>query len=306
MKPLANFPIPTELEALDCALEEALRTGDGSKLVLLGYGEISCVLQFDRDNESFACKRLPIFQDEAATAAYAQVFDDYLRFLEERGVTPTPSRLVTLEGPGPCRRVYCVQHKLESASLLPKWLATATDADAARIFGDIVNLVENVAKGDPKPQIFNLGIDGQASNWALVDGKLVYLDVTTPLLRDKQGAERLNMDLFLASLPWGLRFVVKKLMLRGILDKYYVPRGIVLDFLGNLIKEKLEAKIPLFLDILGDRFTPRLSEKEIRAYYDDDANTWALLQRLRRMDRTWQNKIRRRVYPFLLPGPISR
>lgn len=299
MKHTSSFPLSTELESLDAALEEALRTGDVSKLVLLGYGEISCVLQFDREDESFACKRLPVFPDASAATDYADVFGDYLRILQERGVSPTPSQLVTLEGPGSARRVYCVQPKLNTASLLPKVLVTANDAEAARLFGELVNLIENVAKGD-------VGIDGQASNWALVEGKLAYLDVTTPLLRNQHGAERLDVDLFLASLPWFLRFVVKRLMLRDILDKYYFPRGIVLDFLGNLLKEKLEANIPLFLETLGDRFTPRISEKEIRAYYHDDAGTWALLQRLRRMDRMWQNKIRRRVYPFLLPGPISR
>ena len=31
-----------------------------------------------------------------------------------------------------------------------------------------------------------------------------------------------------------------------------------------------------------------------------------LLQRLRRLDRAWQRRVRRRVYPFLLPGRIER
>lgn len=299
MKPNLVFPEPSELESLDAALEEALRTGDVSALTLLGYGEISCVLQFNRESEAFACKRLPVFPDETARTAYARVFTEYLDILENRGVKPTPSQLVTLEGPAAARRVYCTQPKLAGESLLPKWLGGVDDAEAGRVFLDIVNLVENVARGD-------VGIDGQASNWAFADGKLVYLDVTTPLLRNAEGQERLDLDLFLASLPWALRFLVKKLMLRGILDKYYIPRGIILDFLGNLIKEKLETRIPLFLQALGNRFERPISEKEIRAYYEEDAGTWALLQRLRRMDRAWQMKIRRRTYPFLLPGPIAR
>jgi len=299
MKPELDFPEARELEALDAALEEALRTGDVSGLTLLGYGEISCVLQFNRGNEAFACKRLPVFPDESARAAYAQVFAEYLDILKNRGVTPTPSHLVTLEGPGAARRVYCTQPKLAGDSLLPKWLSGADDAEAVRVFEEIVILVEKVARGD-------VGIDGQAANWAIIDGKLAYLDVTTPLLRNPDGKERLDLDLFLASLPWALRFLVKKLMLRGILDKYYVPRGIILDFLGNLIKEKLETRIPLFLKAIDGRFDRPISEKEIRAYYEEDAGTWALLQRLRRMDRAWQMKIRRRVYPFLLPGPIAR
>jgi hypothetical protein len=33
---------------------------------------------------------------------------------------------------------------------------------------------------------------------------------------------------------------------------------------------------------------------------------WALLQRARRVDRAWQRHVRRRPYPFLLPGPVDR
>ncbi len=33
---------------------------------------------------------------------------------------------------------------------------------------------------------------------------------------------------------------------------------------------------------------------------------WALLLALRRLDRFWQLKVRRRAYPFLLPGRIER
>jgi len=295
----SSFPIAADLEPLETSLEHALRTGYVSQLTLLGYGEISCVLQFSRGAEAFACKRLPVFQNETAHAAYAAVFEEYLQVLADRGTTPTPSRLVTLQGPGEQRRVYCVQPKLAGSALLPQWLKTADDDAARRVFLAIVKSVETVARGD-------VGIDGQLSNWALVNDQLSYLDVTTPLLRDAQGAERLDMDLFLASLPWALRFPVKKLMLREIVDKYYVPRGIVVDLLGNLLNAKLEAKIPLFLESLGDRFMPRISEKEVRDYYASDAGTWALLQRLRRMDRAWQTKIRRRTYPFLLPGPIER
>jgi hypothetical protein len=33
---------------------------------------------------------------------------------------------------------------------------------------------------------------------------------------------------------------------------------------------------------------------------------YALIQRLRRLDRAWQRRVRRRPYPFLLPGPVAR
>jgi hypothetical protein len=151
-----------------------------------------------------------------------------------------------------------------------------------------------------------LGLDGQMSNWAVAGGELIYLDVTTPMMRDGAGAERLDTGLFLASLPWALRGPVRRFLLGGILEKYYQPRGVVLDALANLVKERLERWLPAFLEESNARVRPALSQEEVRRYYAADARTWALLQRLRRLDRAWQRRVRRRPYPFLLPGRIER
>lgn len=293
------IPPREELERLESALARALDTGDASGLELLGYGEISCVVRWTWAGEAFACKRLPAFDGEARYAAYAACFDDYLAALTSRGVTPAPSRLVALDGPGGGRLAWCVQPELPAGGLLPQYLRAAGEEDARRVLASVLDRVDAAARGD-------LGVDGQISNWALVDGELLYLDVTTPLLRDASGAERLDTDLFMASLPWALRWPVKRLMLRKILDKYYEPRGVALDLLGNLIKERLEHLLPAFLDAVASRYSPRLTAEEVRAYYKDDAGTWELLQRLRRADRFWQTRVRRRTYPFLLPGRIER
>jgi hypothetical protein len=54
------------------------------------------------------------------------------------------------------------------------------------------------------------------------------------------------------------------------------------------------------------RFTPAITLDEVRRTYVADARMWLLLQRLRRLDRAWHRRIRRRTYPFLLPGRIER
>jgi len=83
----------------------------------------------------------------------------------------------------------------------------------------------------------------QLSNWAVVDGQLVYLDVTTPLLRDEAGRERLDVDVFLASLPWALRVVVKRLVLKAS-STPTTHRGCHPDLLANLVKEGLGDRLP--------------------------------------------------------------
>jgi hypothetical protein len=49
-----------------------------------------------------------------------------------------------------------------------------------------------------------------------------------------------------------------------------------------------------------------LTGSEVRADYRSDARRWALMLGLRRLDRFWQHRVRRRTYPFLLPERIAR
>ena len=37
-----------------------------------------------------------------------------------------------------------------------------------------------------------------------------------------------------------------------------------------------------------------------------NARLWEIMLRLRLADRWWQRRVRRRIYPFLLPGPTRR
>lgn len=150
------------------------------------------------------------------------------------------------------------------------------------------------------------GLDAQLSNWVLDGERLAYLDLSTPLLRDDAGADRLDRAVFMASLPWLLRPLAARFLLDDILAKYFDRRGVLLDLLGNLHKERLERLIAPFLEVIGDRVSPAIDAAEVTRYYRGDARSWALLQRLRRLDRAWQRRVRRRPYPFLLPGRIAR
>jgi hypothetical protein len=195
--------------------------------------------------------------------------------------------------------VYVVQPALDPATLLPKPLGLADESSARELYALVIDAVSRALKP-------GVGLDAQLSNWVHPDGgELSYLDVSTPLLRDKDGRERLDTDLFLSSLPWALRPLVKRFTLGTILDKYYVLRGALLDIAGNLQKEGLEAQIAWFLDLANRRVERAIDEREVRAYYADDARMWAVLQRLRRADRGWQRMLGR-TYPFLLPGTIVR
>ena len=171
--------------------------------------------------------------------------------------------------------------------------------DVPALLGDIVDAT--LAVVDER-----VGLDAQLSNWAVCDGRLTYFDVTTPMLRADDGSSELDTEVFLASLPWLLRGGVRRFVLPGILNRYHERRTVILDLAANLTKERLESWIPTVLEAAGDRLEPPLTVDEVRRDYRSDARTWKLLQAVRRADRSWQRRIRRRPYPFLLPDRIER
>lgn len=288
----------TDLDSLESALQQALARGEKGDLEVLGYGEISCVVAWASRGTRFACKRLPTFPSAEHGDRYEALFIEYLARLRARGVQPVESslqRAPAAEGVA----MWCIQPMVDPASLLPRWLRDARVDDA-------ITMLERTARACVECVQPTLGIDGQASNWVVASGELRYLDVTTPMLRDDTGAERLELEVFLASLPWLMRPIVRKFMLRGILDKYYDGRGVVLDLLGNLLKERLEPLLAPTIARVNPLLPSPITEDEVRRYYQRDASDWALLQRLRRIDRGWQRAVRRRTYPFLLPGHIER
>lgn len=288
-----------EISRIDAAIERALITGDAGALPLLGYGEVSCVVASETEAGRFAVKRLPPFASKEALLRYEATLGRYIERLGSSGVRVAPSEIRSLPKEDGRLIAYCIQPMMDAGALGPKRFSAASGEAANAAFSLLLDRILAAVDG-------RTGLDAQISNWALIEGEAVYFDVTTPMLRDAEGREELDVDLFLASLPLPLRPVVKRFMLRSILDKYYERRGVVLDLLGNLLKEKLERLIDPFLEIANARLDRPITSSEVRAYYADDAGTWALLQRLRLVDRFVQRTLLRRTYPFLLPGKIER
>lgn len=288
-----------DLETLERQVQEALATADDSALDVLGYGEVTLVLRLETEQGAFACKRLPIFPDPDRFERYRQSLDEYLRRLRDGGIRVADTELWHLRLPSGRIAAYCVQEALPPDRLCSRLLHTEGEAWADDFFKRFLDTVDRVVTP-------TLGIDAQASNWMDVDGELVYLDVTTPMMRDAAGRERLDVRLFFTSLPWILRDVVRLSMTKSIFEKFYSTRGVVLDFLGNLHKERLDALIPGFLDQANARLDTPITADEVAAYYRSDAKMWELIQRLRKADRFWHRRVRGKTYPFLLPHAVER
>ncbi len=288
-----------ELAELEERVEHALESGDESGLAVLGYGEISLVLAWPPQAPRFACKRLPPFPDRARFERYRRTLADYVAALRASGVRAVESELRGVGRRDGTIAGYVVQPALDAATLATAVLAAAEPDRGHPLPAAVVA----AAAGAVGPR---LGIDAQLSNWTWRDGELRYLDVTTPMLWSAAGEPELDVALIVRPLPWALRGPVRRFLAPRILDGYRRLRGVYFDLCGNLIKERLEAWLPAFLELVNAHLDEPMSAAQVRSYYRSDARLWSLLLALRRLDRTWQRRVRRRPYPFLLPGRIER
>lgn len=287
-----------ELRALDSLVDEALGSGREELLPTLGYGEISLVLGWPREAPRYACKRMPAFPSRAAFESYARTLGDYVAALEAAGMDVVPTEMRGVDQAAGSVVGYVVQPILAADTLAPPILHAADPGDGH----PLVDAIVAAAAGTVSPRI---GLDAQLSNWTWDDGRLTYLDVSTPMLWDEAGVSRLDLEPLAQAYPAILRPLLRRFVAPRILDGYRDLRGVYLDLCGNLLKERLDLWLGAFLAAIAPRLTQPLTAEDVHRYYRSDARLWAVLLRLRRLDRAWRLRTGR-TYPFLLPGPIER
>lgn len=317
------------LERFERGLDPAHPERSAIPATVLGYGEISTVLAIE--GSDLACKRMPMFADEAEIAAYAAAFDAYRAKLHEAGLRLAASRLIPLQQRSGGRRVvYLVEQRLPSHAIGNAVVRRIVPVAAQRLLQAVLGELAKVwrfnreqtgapAAAGPRWQ---LGIDGQISNW-VVEGMpaqdglpvrfdLCYFDVNTPLLR-RDGVEQLNTELFLRSAPAFLRWVLRLFVLEDVVARYYDPRRVVIDLIANLYKEGRTDLVSVWLETANRAFAEELAGaglhaidlREVTAYYRQDAAIWRLYLGLRRFDRSLHRGTGRQ-YPYVLPGLIRR
>lgn len=233
--------------------EEGLNTlkPEESKIPLriLGYGEISTVFEILHDNlKGIAFKRLPIFSDRESAANYIELHKKYNDLLREIGLeTPEYGAEIVARKDG-IVVLYIYQEKLPPHTICNKAIHNLQPEESIKLYQMIAGLLKKVFDYNHRMEgKVAIGIDGQISNWAIknYDGgeklpgelELYYFDTTTPLIRI-EGKEMLEAEQFLKATPPIMRWILKKLYLQEILDRYYDFRSVVLDLIANLYKEK--------------------------------------------------------------------
>jgi hypothetical protein len=290
-----------DLAELEERFQASFRAGRPVGLEVIGYGEISSVVRWDGLSGPVAAKRLPNYQTDAARGAHRDLMVEYIGALGERGVKVLPTDFLEIGVTGESSVLYTVQSLIPVDRLAVDVLRGASPGEGEALLRRIISLSARVA-GDPW-----LGLDVQLSNWVLVDGQLWYLDISTPFMRDlATGLSRLETSVFVASLPWLLRWPVQRFMADDIVAEYFDLRTTVINAIANLRKERLDEWMERAIGLANEVVDEAITLEEVNRYYKKDQRLWAVLQWLRRADRWWQLRVRRRPYPVLLPGRIDR
>jgi hypothetical protein len=294
---------------------------------VLGYGEISTVLALEAEGGAgLAYKRLAMFHTQEEAAAYQALYGRYVRALEDRiGVRLVPSETVRLRAGASGRVVvYIVQAQMPDQALGHRAIHWLEPKEVPRLVQAVLQEGEKVFRFNEEHRgALELGVDMQISNWALAGldveqpalgdrVELLYLDTSTPMMR-VAGRERLDPELFLRSAPSFLVWILRLLFLDEVMTRYYDRRLVVVDLLANFYKEQRPEAVPelvqvanqFYAEALGAGGWEPLTEREVRAYYREDAWIWRLYLAFRRVDRR-MHRLVGKEYPYVLPGKIQR
>ena len=287
-----------ELNRLHDAVEAACRARCAGDLPVLGYGEISLVVAWPPEAPRWAVKRLPVFDGAAAVDAYESVLHGYVDALSSRGVDVLETALLRVHGSDGGVTAYLAQPAVPADALAPAVLAEARPDPDHPLLAHVVDRIASVVDE-------HVGLDAHVANWAqLRDGardRIVYFDLTTPLLRDRAGRWQVDGRLLAAAVPWALRPAMTRFVIPGIESRYHDRRKVALDVAVNLRRIRMQEWVEPFLQAAHDGLDVDISLAEVSRDYRSEARTWTALQAVRRTDRAWQTRVRHRPYPFLIP-----
>ncbi|MBN2028124.1 MAG: hypothetical protein JW854_15355 [Actinobacteria bacterium] len=293
---------------------------------VLGYGEISTVFEIHAEGmEGYAFKRLPIFKDRDEIGPYLASYEEYNRILSgEVGISLPPYGHAEFVSDSGRPVFFIIQKQLPASSIGNQAIHVLPDEEVPVLVTMILRELKKVWDFNRQSDGLEVAIDGQISNWSIVDfdaesphvdedTRFLYMDTSTPLFRIA-GVEQLDPELFLRSAPSFLVWMLRLLFLEDVMTRYYDFRLVAIDLIANFYKEQRAELIPRLVETANDFFAQEaayldiepISEKDIASYYREDRIIWALYLALRKLDRFLHTRLMRKEYPYILPGNIKR
>jgi hypothetical protein len=281
-----------QLIALETEVQRALATGDRSGLDLRGFGVTSVVLAAPVGAPTTACKRVPPFKDRATFDRYRDVVLRNIDELRTSGVDVVETEVRLVEHGG--HLVGYVVQPLLPGDALGEAVLKAAEPSADHPL--VTAIIDHVLTATTEQR----GVDAQIGNWAVLDGRVTYVDVTTPFSVDDEGDLEMDLDVFLEAGPPVLRPMYRR-ELPTSMTRWLEPRHALVDLVGNLYKLDLDAWVEPIIEATRGRVDPPLSVTEARDYYDGEVKTWTMLHKVLVGYAWWQRRVRRQVPNSFVP-----
>lgn len=293
---------------------------------VLGYGEISTVFEIQaKGMTELAFKRMSIFETPEELSEYLVTYNEYNHLLEEEiGIQLPPHGHATVLDDAGSPIFYIIQQKVSASSIGNQLIHILPQEETLILVRCLLVHMLKLWRYNERQVGLELGIDGQISNWVVEDfnGKIEglgsdicfsYIDTSTPFMR-VQGVEQMDPELFLRSAPRFLAWILRLFFMDEVVGRYYDFRKVIVDLLANFYKEGKPELIPDLIVTANDFLAGEavdlgiqlIDEKEVQAYYKEDAFIWRLYLNMRRLDRFIYTRILHREYPYILPGKIER
>lgn len=300
----------------------------GIKIKILGIGEITTTIEVEgphwykihpteKRRMRLAYKRMPAFDTWIEADSYMFAHQRYQELLGSVGIAvPWHDNLVRQRADGRWV-VYNRQERYVNRQVACLVIRELSREDNIRLFERLLAAMRPLFVHNLSSHQTQIGFDGQIPNWVLTaydpdqpetafTSPLVYIDTSTPLYRI-DGAEQMNMAIFLKSVPLIFRPLLRYTLLPGIVQRYYEPREVVLDLAASYITHgrpdvagELTELANGYLKGLGADFKP-LTPELVRNYNSQDVLIWKFFRSLKRVDRFLTEKVFKRRYEQRLP-----
>lgn len=288
-----------DLETLNAQVEAAIARGSPDGLRIIGYGEVTLVIAWPRENPRYAIKRLALFSSQKRFDDYAALVTIYCQKLEARGVGVVDTQVQGIAGADGQVRGYLVQPFIAKEQLLTHIMRHCTEPRGRELLDELARLICTGINDE-------VGMDAAIPNWALVDGRFETFDISTPWLRDGKGRDLIDLDHLLQVYPWIVRGLLKRFVFNEILDGVHSPRLIILDTAVQMLRWGNENWLDLLLEVANPRLDEPVTRKQVEDRFAFDLRIYPLMDRLRKLDRWWQKNVRRRPYGTLLPNSYDK
>ena len=265
-------------------------------LHIVGNGELTIAIRWDQGDSPCVIKRVPPFPTRATADEYCGFVRQSIDDMTSRGVSCVATVMHTLDRADGSAVVYHCQPLLTS-ELLGDQILHRTQPDAELpLLTAVVDLVVRVV-GDGIP------MDSQFANWYWFEDRPWQLDLSTPLMLKPTGDICFDTTGFVREYPTLVRRVVYKELMKvapGFADVEWV----LTDLMVQLYRSGLDHWCAPVAAAARTRHGIEPSATLAKERFDADAKFFPNLLRLKRLQRAWMQRTRRR-YDTLLPATTS-